>query len=93
MSWDPVRVVRSRRSHCGATRSRCLHRVDFLHSGSLLGITGPGSALLGEVWRDPDRVEEIDDSGKEGGDEEVQEDPVSESVNSLGIQLLEDSHI
>lgn len=88
VSWDPIRIVSSRRSHCGSTRGRGLHRVDFLHSGNLLGITGPASALLGEIWRDPDRVEEIDDSGKEGGDEEVQENTVSESVNLLGTLWL-----
>lgn len=46
----------------------------FLGSSRLLGIASLSTALLREVWCNPDSVEEVHDTSKEREDEEVKED-------------------
>ena len=76
VSWNPFLVI--------CLRSSCHSRAIFTGgwdgfvSSALLGRTTlstvAASAFLGEVWRDPDGVEEIDHTDEAREDEEVEED-------------------
>jgi hypothetical protein len=76
VSWDPFLVI--------CLRSSCHSRAiftgswDAFVSSALLWPTTlstvAASAFLGEVWRDPDSVEEVDHTDEAREDEEVEED-------------------
>jgi hypothetical protein len=71
---DPVRVVGSGGGNSGIRRGNI--EVGLLDSGtSLLRLTT--TSLLGKVGGDPNGVEEVEDTGEEGKDEEVEEDAVT----------------
>lgn len=68
---DPVRVVGSGGGNGGVRRGNI--EIGLLDSDtSLLRLTA--TSLLGEVGGDPNGVEEVEDTGEEGKDEEVEED-------------------
>lgn len=68
---DPVRIVGGSGGNSGIRRRNI--EVGLLDSDtSLLRLAT--TSLLGEVGGDPDGVEKVEDTGKEGEDEEVEED-------------------
>lgn len=72
VSRDPIRVVGGRRGNGGAAGSfdgslGLLRRRGLLRTLARL-------ALLREVGRNPDGVEEVDDTNEAGQEEEVEED-------------------
>lgn len=68
MGGDPLGVVGRGRRHTGGRRIRsCLSRRSFL-------LRAPATAFLWEVGRNPHGVEEVNNAGKEGEDEQIQED-------------------
>lgn len=68
---DPVRVVGSGGRNSSIRRGNI--EVGLLDGDtSLLRFTT--TSLLGEVGGDPNGVEEVEDTGEEGKDEEVEED-------------------
>lgn len=68
---DPVRVVGSGGGNSSIRRWNI--EISLLDGGtSLLGLTA--TSLLGKVGGDPHGVEEVEDTGEEGKDEEVEED-------------------
>lgn len=73
VSWDPFGVVGCSGGNSGAARSffnllRCARRL-LGEFGSLSGL-----ALLREVWRNPDGVEEVSGTSETSQEEEVEED-------------------
>lgn len=77
VSGDPLCVVGRGRSDSWAVRNRDL-LIDLLRRTSgLSGVTRLSAlALLGEVRRNPDRVEKVHDTAEARQKEEVQEDTV-----------------
>lgn len=70
MGRDPVRVVRRGRGNSGVRRGNI--EVGLLGSDtSPLRVTA--TSFLGEVGGDPDGVEEVENTGEEGKDKEVEE--------------------
>jgi hypothetical protein len=78
MSRNPLGIVSSCGGNGCSTVCPSFGRVDLLRARGLLGFTTPAPALLREVRRNPDSVEEVNDPSEEGKNEEVEEDAVQE---------------
>jgi len=84
LSWNPILIVClcSGGGHSRAVRTRDRNAFvggTFLGSAALYALATASGTLLGEVGRNPDGVEEIDDAADAGEDEEVEE-------NDLGVE-------
>lgn len=78
LSWNPILIVclRSGGGHSRAVRTRDRNAFvggTFLGSAALYALAAASGALLWEVGRDPDGVEEINDAANASKDEEVEE--------------------
>lgn len=70
---NPFGVERGRSASSSGFYRRNI-RFGLLGSSRLLGLATLSTALLREVWCNPDGVEEVHDTSKECEDEEVKED-------------------
>lgn len=79
MRRNPLRIIGGRGSNSGST-VRSISRLGLLRASGLLRVTTPAPALLWEVRRNPNRVEEVDNAREESQDKEVEENTVRELV-------------